>query len=1526
MNGKQQTLSFLNTVNLLLSGLLFTVEGNTSVWVEPKLIYRPKAGLTADSRDIPEGGTVTLTCSVNPPSGWKYTFWYKQDELASYKVVEGSGVSSSGQIQVSEEGLYQCRGERGNSLYYTESSDKISINKKNANKAVLTLHPDWSEIFFGEKTTLRCEIEGRDDNEWDYEWETTSSSSLKPEKKKEFNIPFAVTSLSGDYKCRGRKKSDRSSTDWSNPVTLTVSLYKPEPVLNVSLLWLSPGDSVTLSCEVKDPSAGWRFYWYKTVPKLPGDSYSYELLSESSSGTEQSSFIVHGQTHTAGYVCRAGRGDPVFHSEYSAPKFVWSADFHPSASLRVSPNRVSPNRVQHFTSDSVSLSCEGNSAQWRVMRFLTERIVSGCSKFWTKTESSCTIPTNSSSDDVFWCESESGEFSNAVNITKQSDDIILESPVHPVTEGSSVSLSCRLRSTDVVSHIFFYHNDKLIQNDTRRELNISAVSASDKGFYKCQSSGRESAQSWMAVRGGWAVSRPGSSLFFMTLMSIALICGLIILVLLLLCYFRNFKGSCFCRLVQSGSPDQDFPSSHVVDQSDAQYSSLLHADTCVYDSLRGPEDYENVQLRRINQDLSTRQVVDQREAENDQYSTLLHGDTSFYETIKGSGKYPTACLTLKHSWSQIFWLETVTLRCEIEGSEDTGWKYGWKIRGRDLPLTTQNEYSVRDATHDHNGEYECLGRKGNFDTSWSEPFTLTVTPQKPRAELKADKYTIPAGGAVTLNCNVNPPSSGWEFHWYRGEITSEIKITEDDHYSVTQGGPYQCRGARGDPPYYTDFSYQVPIFKILPNRAVVTLDSEWSEIFSGETITLRCVIQDGEDTKWKYEWETTDSEFPKHSESASVRAVVHSGGEYKCLGKLQTDLYSLTEWSNPPTVSVSDRPKAELTADNRDFPEGGTVTLTCSVNPPSGWKYTFWYKQDKYASYKVVEGSGVSSSGQIQVSEEGLYQCRGERGKPLYYTKSSDEISINKKNANKAVLTLHPDRSEIYSEEKMTLKCEIEGEDDNEWDYEWETTSSSSRKPEKEKEFSITSAFTSLSGDYKCRGRKKSVRSSTVWSNTITLTVSLYKPKPVLNVSLLWLSPGDLVTLSCGVKDPSAGWRFYWYKTVPKLPGDSYSYELLSESSSGTEQSSFIVHGQTHTAGYVCRAGRGDPVFHSEYSAPKFVWSGDFHPSASLRVSLNRVQHFTSDSVSLSCEGNSSQWRVMRFLKKGTVSGCSTLPTKTESSCTIPTNRPSDDVFWCESKSGEFSNAVNITKQSDDIILESPVHPVTEGSSVSLSCRFRSRDVVSHIFFYHNDKLIQNDTRRERNISAVSASDEGFYKCQSSGRESAQSWMAVRAVSKPGKSSSLMILVGPICGVVLLVLLLLLLYRYRQAIVRCCSRSLKPKIRDQNTATNQDDASLYESVKDHRESANGTDAGPSQDVTYSMVEIKNAGKNGRKPEPSEIAVYSDVKIHTADDIVTYAQVSCHSTGKDKKKKGKSKTAPTEDTVYSEVKPGTTSGQ
>ncbi|CAI5669274.1 unnamed protein product [Oreochromis niloticus] len=575
--------------------------------------------------------------------------------------------------------------------------------------------------------------------------------------------------------------------------------------------------------------------------------------------------------------------------------------------------------------------------------------------------------------------------------------------------------------------------------------------------------------------------------------------------------------------------------------------------------------------------------------------------------------------------------------------------------------------------------------------------------------------------------------------------------------------------------------------------------------------------------------------------------------------------------------NAGDKPKAKLSADNTAVPVGGSVTLTCSVNPSSSsrWKY-YWYKENYGVRERLRDGFFLSND-QIRVSQGGLYSCIGKRGS--YYSELSQSVRIDTivTASNRPVVTLYPNWSEIYRGETITVRCEIHG-GDTEWDYEWETNSRI--KAPNQNEYRIRSASSSNSGNYRCKGRMKSSQHKTTeWSDSVTLTVSDNKPRPVLTVSPSWLSPGASVTLNCEVEHPSAGWSFYWYKAVPDLSEKSSSYELLPDGS-GTAQDSYIIHGQTHTAGYVCRAGRGDPEYHTDHSQPKFVWSADVHSAASLTVSPDRVQHFTSDSVSLTCEGNFTEWRVRKFSEDGRLySDCRRM---TGSTCNINTSESDTALYWCESGSGEFSSAVNITVQNDGNgpILVSPVHPVTEGASVSLSCSLRTQKILSNVFFYHNDKLIQNDTRGELKISAVSKSDEGFYKCQYSGRESAQSWMSVKGADS--SSSPVRLIVGLVCGVSLIIILLLLLYRCRRTNSAANEQTLNQDEDQQQPYSSllHGVRSVYEKLRRSENPENGPAEGDYTNVT-SVIQLKVLNKTRQRGDPEESSDYSDVNPNSA---------------------------------------------
>uniref|UniRef100_A0A9J7Y7N5 Ig-like domain-containing protein n=1 Tax=Cyprinus carpio carpio TaxID=630221 RepID=A0A9J7Y7N5_CYPCA len=179
-----------------------------------------------------------------------------------------------------------------------------------------------------------------------------------------------------------------------------------------------------------------------------------------------------------------------------------------------------------------------------------------------------------------------------------------------------------------------------------------------------------------------------------------------------------------------------------------------------------------------------------------------------------------------------------------------------------------------------------------------------------------------------------------------------------------------------------------------------------------------------------------------------------------------------------------------------------------------------------------------------------------------------------------------------------------------------------------------------------------------------------------------------------------------------------------------------------------------------------FVFSG-VSPPVSLIISPSRSQHFTSVSLSLSCEdqSNSDRWRVKRYTDSEQWEDCSSSVwgSQTGSTCTISSTITSDTgVYCCQSESGENYHPVNITVHSG-VILESPVHPVTEGDTLTLRCLYQFTTPPNlRADFYKDGSLIQNQTT-EMIISTVSKSHEGFYYCKHSERgESPKSWISVR--------------------------------------------------------------------------------------------------------------------------------------------------------------------
>ncbi|XP_051566116.1 basement membrane-specific heparan sulfate proteoglycan core protein-like isoform X2 [Myxocyprinus asiaticus] len=178
-------------------------------------------------------------------------------------------------------------------------------------KPEVTVNPDH-HVFRGETVTLTCDIQRETHTEWRYSWfkdgHIYSSYTSTPDLK----ISSVYESDSGKYSCRGEKISDSQRSDISDDVTLTVSDSKLNPELTSDTAGAAlTGNTVTLICHMTQ-TAGWDFYWYK------------HTQNSEKKKTETNSYRVHIDSVSDGgqYWCRAGRGEPVYYTNYSDALWV----------------------------------------------------------------------------------------------------------------------------------------------------------------------------------------------------------------------------------------------------------------------------------------------------------------------------------------------------------------------------------------------------------------------------------------------------------------------------------------------------------------------------------------------------------------------------------------------------------------------------------------------------------------------------------------------------------------------------------------------------------------------------------------------------------------------------------------------------------------------------------------------------------------------------------------------------------------------------------------------------------------------------------------------------------------------------------------------------------------------------------------------------------------------------------------------------------------------------------------------------
>ncbi|XP_026105018.1 sialoadhesin-like isoform X1 [Carassius auratus] len=662
--------------------------------------------------------------------------------------------------------------------------------------------------------------------------------------------------------------------------------------------------------------------------------------------------------------------------------------------------------------------------------------------------------------------------------------------------------------------------------------------------------------------------------------------------------------------------------------------------------------------------------------------------------------------------------DPVTLICEVKDSS-TGWTFSWftltvssDYRNRYQILSDSSRgaggnYTVSSAALNHTGVYMCSAERekppyytwySNEQLLWvtgvSLPVSLIISPNR------TQHFT---SVSLSLSCEDQSNSDRWTVRryidiWGLEDCSSSLWGSQTgstctiNSTRTSDTGVYWCQSESGENYHPVNITVHLGVI----------LESPVHPVTEGDSLTLRCLYKYSASSILRADFYKDGSLIQNQTPEMIISTVSKSHeGFYYC--KHQERGESPKSW-----ISVTDIPKPTLTVEPQSsLFTGYSVTLRCEVDQI--WvRWVFIWRKGSNTESTEAATKTINS---VTVSDGGEYRCRAQRRR--LYTNYSEPVTVTINERPKPKVSIKPDQH-VFRGETVTLRCDIDGEGVSSWKYSWYKDGSDSVFSELQ-EHTFSSVTESDAGKYSCYGAERGGSRTSHISDEVTMTVS-NKPRAVLSVSpQKWLTEGDPVTLICEVKDSSTGWTFSWY-TVTVSSDHRNLYKLLSDSSRGAGGNYTVSSAALkHTGVYMCRAERRKPVYNTTYSNKQPLWVTGVSPPVSLIISPNRTQHFTSVSLSLSCEdqSNSDRWRVRRYTNNERLEDCSSSHwgSQTGSTCTINSTRTSDTgVYWCQTESGENYHPVNITVHSSHS--ESQISVLHTLSSVLTVCPYLIVTVV----------------------------------------------------------------------------------------------------------------------------------------------------------------------------------------------------------------------
>ncbi|XP_053351583.1 carcinoembryonic antigen-related cell adhesion molecule 5-like isoform X3 [Clarias gariepinus] len=600
------------------------------------------------------------------------------------------------------------------------------------------------------------------------------------------------------------------------------------------------------------------------------------------------------------------------------------------------------------------------------------------------------------------------------------------------------------------------------------------------------------------------------------------------------------------------------------------------------------------------------------------------------------------------------------------------------------------------------------------------------------------------GDSVTLYCTLKPQSDGWTFNWLKQTKKSEKEAdyrsftTKHDHsytirsVRVSDGGQYRCKAERRNPVHYTHYSDALWVNVTESPKPVVIINPDtW--VFKGESVTFRCNMQTGGDTKWTYSWYKNNTQLQNTAQEFTD--TIDFSGKYTCRGR-QGDSKS-SQMSDPVMLFVSARPQPVVKVQPAESVFiGERVTLTCEIQTGGSWQY-HWYRDNKELS--DAAGDKTYTITDVKESNKGDYTCKGTKSSDPKYTETSAAVTLTV-SENKPELTSNL-KGAALTGDSVTLYCRLKPQSDG-WTFNWLKQTKKSEKEADYRSFTtkhdhsytIRSVSVSDGGQYRCRAERRNPVHYTHYSDALWVNVT-ESPKPMVIINPdTRVFRGESVTFRCNMQTGGdTEWTYSWYKNNTQLQNTAQEF---------TDTIDF-------SGKYTCRGRQGDSKS-SQMSDPVMLFVSE-KPKPTVRVNP-QSSIYTGDRVTLSCDLQSTGWTFLWYDHQQSRHLSSVDTHSNTLSVTI--SNEGQTTYYCKAHRrnymSEFSDPATITVRArpQPVVKVQPAESVFIGERVTLTCEIQTGGSWQYNWYRDNTELSDAAGDKTYTITDVKESNKGDYTCK----------------------------------------------------------------------------------------------------------------------------------------------------------------------------------